>query len=326
MKRLFELGRSVVLGAAMYAFLGGAVAQAESYPNKPVKIIAPYAAGGASDTMARYLAQKLTETLGQSFVVENRPGGAGSIAYAAAASSPADGYTLVYATASMAVNEVIKASVPYKSTRDFIPIVSLLEIQNVLIVPPSLPVKNLGDLISLAKQKPGSLNFVSLGTGSTPHLVMELFRSAANIDIVHVPYKLTPQGYTDMTQGRVQLWFASMPSALPFINSGKLKALAVAGKARSPVLPDVPTVRETGLEFQAAFWHGLFAPAGTPPAVVKTLNTAINKILAEKDVQAWFAKLGAELNGGPPERLASELQNDLVLWTKVAKDLNLKIK
>src|SRR5829696_4619236 len=277
-RRITITGMAVAIFCSM---LHPALGQ-DTYPNRPIRLIVPYSAGGASDVMARYFAERLSQIVKQPVIVENQATAAGTIAYANVARAQPDGYTLSYGTSSLAVNAALRRNPPYDPIRDFTPVSPLLVVQNVLIVPTSLPVNSLAELVALAKQKPGELNYVSLGRGSTPHLAMELFRSAAGIVIEQVPYKLTPQAYTDLIEGRVQLWLASMPSALPFIRSGKLRALAVAGSKRSPALPDVPTLTESDIAAETSFWQGLFAPAGTPPAIVARLNQAVAEITAQE--------------------------------------------
>jgi tripartite-type tricarboxylate transporter receptor subunit TctC len=296
------------------------------YPSRPIRLIVPYSAGGASDVMARYFGEKLGAILKQPVIIENQATAAGTVAYVNVARAQPDGYTLSYGTSSLAVNAALRRNPPYDAIRDFAPVSPLLVVQNVLIVPTSLPVNSLAELVALAKQKPGALNYVSLGRGSTPHLAMELFRSAAGIVIEQVPYKLTPQAYTDLIEGRVQLWLASMPSALPFIRSGKLRAFAVAGSKRSPALPDVPTLAEAGIAAETSFWQGLFAPAGTPPAIVARLNQAVAEITAQETVRDWYLKLGAELGGGTPEQLAAEVLRDNQKWSKIAKEIGIEIE
>ena len=218
----------------------------DAYPNRPIRLIVPYGAGGASDVMARRFGQKLSERIGQPVVVENMATAAGTIAYNTVARAAPDGYTLVYGTSSLAVNAVLKAHPTYDPVADFQPISAFLTVQNVLIVPNAMSAKTVGELIRLAKTKPGELNYVSLGAGSTPHLSAELFRAAAGINIQQISYKQTTLAYTDLIENRVQLWIASMPSALPHIRAGKVRALAVAGDRRSPALPEVPTLVESG--------------------------------------------------------------------------------
>lgn len=310
-------------GLAILALAHGVTAQ-EAYPNRPLKLVVPYSAGGASDVMARYFGQKLGELLGRNVVIENMPAAAGTVAYTTVARAPADGYTLVYGTSSIAVNAALRAKSPYDPVRDFAPISSLLVVQNVLVVPMSLPVQSVAELVALAKAKPNALNYVSLGPGSSPHLSMELFRSAAGITVQQVPYKLTTQGYTDLIDGRVQLWLASMPSALPFIQSGRLRALAVAGPKRSAALPDVPTLIESGVAAETTFWHGLFAPSGLAPDVAQKLNRAVHDIVAQPETRAWYLKLGAELGAGTPEQLGAEVCREMQKWIKIAKDIGIQ--
>ncbi len=320
-----------IIGVRLRAFAAAltlffCAAEARAYPDRPVTIVAPYGAGGSSDTILRFIAQKLSAKLGQSFVVENKPGSGGVLAYRHGKAAPADGYTLVYGTSSLPMSQLLRDGVQYDAKTDFSPIISLVRIQNVLVVTPTLPIQNVADLIRYAKERPGKISFVSLGAGSTPHLVMELFRSAADINIVDVPYRQTTQGFVDLVEGRVQLWFASMPATLPFISTGKLRPLAVSGAARSPKLPDVPTVKELGLPFATTFWNGLFAPRGTPQEVVNILNQALNQILAEPETMSWLASVGAEITGGKAEDLANELESDLRMWGPIVKKLNLKLK
>jgi tripartite-type tricarboxylate transporter receptor subunit TctC len=312
-----------VVAAIFCGTLPPAVGQ-DTYPDRPIRLIVPYSAGGASDLMARYFGERLGAVLKQPVIVENQATAAGTIAYVNVARAEPDGYTLSYGTSSLAINAALRRNPPYDPVRDFTAVSPLVVVQNVLIVPTSLPVTSVMDLVALAKQKPGQLNYVSLGRGSTPHLAMELFRSAAGIVIEQVPYKLTPQAYTDLIEGRVQLWLASMPSALPFIRSGKLRALAVAGANRSPALPDVPTLAEAGVPVETSFWQGVFAPAGTPQAIVARLNRAIAEITAQEGARAWYLNLGAELAGGTPEQLAAEVRRDKEKWSKIAKEIGIE--
>lgn len=313
----------VTLGVALLTAMPGAGAE-EAYPSRPIRLIVPYSAGGASDVMARYFGQKLTELWKANVVIENMAAAAGTVAYTTVARAQADGYTLAYGTSSIAVNAALRTKSPYDPVKDFRPISSLLVVQNVLVVPVSLPVKSVAELVALAKQKPGALNYVSLGPGSTPHLSMELFRSAAGITVQQVPYKLTTQAYTDLIDGRVQLWLASMPSALPFIQSGKLRALAVAGPARSVALPDVPTLIESGVAAETTFWQGLFAPAGVAPDIAAKLNRAVHDIVAQPETRAWYLKLGAELGAGTPEQLGAEVRKEMEKWTAIAKQIGIQ--
>jgi tripartite-type tricarboxylate transporter receptor subunit TctC len=315
--------RALSLAAAVLAAAAGARAD-DTYPNRPIRLVVPYGAGGASDVMARYFGQKLSDRLGQPVTIDNQAAAAGTVAYTSVARAAADGYTLVYGTSSLAVNAVLKAKPSYDPVADFTPISTLLAVQNLLVVPNTLPVKSVAELVALAKAKPGELNYVSLGPGSTPHLSAELFRAAAGINIQQVAYKQTTQAYTDLIENRVQLWIASMPSALPHVQSGKLRALAVAGTGRSPALPDVPTLLESGIPAESTFWLGLFAPAGTPAAILQKLNAATHAIVADPETKAWYLKLGAELSASTPEQLAGDVRKEMAKWTKIAHDIGIE--
>lgn len=296
----------------------------DTYPNRPIRLIVPYGAGGASDVMARQFGQKLHERLGQPVTIDNQPAAAGTLAYAAAARAAPDGYTLAYGTSSIAVNAVLKAKPAYDPIADFQPVSALLAVQNVLIVPTTLAAKTVAELIQLAKAQPGKLNYVSLGPGSTPHLSAELFRAAAGINVQPVSYRQTTQAYTDLIESRVQLWIASMPSALPHIQSGKVRALAVAGAQRSPALPDVPTLLESGVQAESTFWQGLFAPARTPEAIVRKLNAATHAIVAEPATKAWYQKLGAELHASTPDQLGAAVRAEMEKWAKIAAEIGIE--
>jgi tripartite-type tricarboxylate transporter receptor subunit TctC len=316
-----SITRRTALAAALLALAGPAAAQ--DYPTRPVRMIVSYGAGGASDVMARFLAQKLGDLLGQTLVVENLPGAAGTTAYISVAKAAPDGYTLGYATSSLAINAVLKPKLGYDPIRDFAPISNFVEIQNVLIVPASSPFRSVADLVAEAKKRPGELNYVTLGPGSTPHLSAELLLAAAGIKAQQVPYKQTTQAYTDLMEGRVQFWIASMPSTLPHVRSGKVRALAVASAKRSPAYPDVPTLIESGVQAESTFWQGLFAPAGTPAAIIAKLNAAVRQVVAQPQTRAFYDKLGAELATSTPEQLTALLHQEIDKWSKISKDVGL---
>jgi tripartite-type tricarboxylate transporter receptor subunit TctC len=315
-----------VRALAIVTLLGwGGIADADdTYPNRPIHLIVPYGAGGASDVMARQFSQKLSERIGQPVVVENQAAAAGTVAYTAVARSAPDGYTIGYGTSSLAVNAVLKAKPAYDPIAEFQPVSAFLTVQNVLVVPQVLPARTVGELVQLAKAKPAELNYVSLGPGSTPHLSAELFRAAAGINIQQISYKQTTQAYTDLIESRVQLWIASMPSALVHIKSGKLRALAVAGSNRSPALPEVPTLVEVGIPAESLFWQGIFVPAGTPMPIVQRLNAATRAIVADPAMQAWFLNLGAELGASTPEQLGAAVRAEMQKWTKIANDIGIE--
>jgi tripartite-type tricarboxylate transporter receptor subunit TctC len=297
---------------------------AQTYPSKPIKLIVPYSAGGASDISARQVAAKLERALGQSVVVENMPTGAGVVAFGAAAKAPADGYTLLFTQASLIITKAIRKDVPYDALTDFEPISLLLEVQSVMTVRPGLPVNSIMELVDLAKQRKGQLTYASLGNGSEPHLVMEMFKNAAQVDIQMVPYKITPTIYTDMMADRIDMMLALMPSALPQIKGNKLRALGVSGPQRSPALPDTPTIREAGVPFSLSFWSGLMAPKGTPVDVIEKLHAASQKAIEDPEVKAWALSAGAEMRGGTSAAFATHLRDQTVLWTKLVSDLGLK--
>ena len=297
---------------------------AQTYPSKPIKLIVPYSAGGASDISARQVAAKLERALGQSVVVENMPTGAGVVAFGAAAKAPADGYTLLFTQASLIITKAIRKDVPYDALTDFEPISLLLEVQSVMTVRPGLPVNSIMELVDLAKQRKGQLTYASLGNGSEPHLVMEMFKNAAQVDIQMVPYKITPTIYTDMMADRIDMMLALMPSALPQIKGNKLRALGVSGPQRSPALPDTPTIREAGVPFSLSFWSGLMAPKGTPVDVIEKLHAASQKAIEDPEVKAWALSAGAEMRGSTSAAFATHLRDQTVLWTKLVSDLGLK--
>ena len=327
MRRILVLMAAVLVAVPACFSIAISPAQAEvAYPVRPIRILVPYSAGGASDVMARYFAQKLGERLKATVVIENQAAAAGTVAYTSAARAPADGYTLLYATSSLAVNAALRNRSPYDPLRDFSAIAPLVTIQNVLVVPATMPVHSVAELLALARQKPGELNYVSLGPGSTPHLSMELFRAATGIVIQQVSYKLTPQAYTDLIEGRMHLWIASLPSALPFVLSGKLRALAVAGAVRSSSLPEIPTLMEAGVSAQTTFWQGLFAPAGTPPEIIGQLNRVVRAIATDPEVKDWYTKLGAEVGPGTSEQLDRLLREDFEKWSRLAREIGIEIR
>ena len=316
--------RSLALVAVAIAPLMAGTATAQTYPSKSIKLIVPYSAGGASDISARQVAAKLEKVLGQSVIVENMPTAAGVVAFGAAAKAPADGYTLLFTPASLIITKAIRKDAPYEPLNDFVPITLLLEMQSVMTVRPGLPANNIKELVDLAKKQKGQLTYAALGNGSEPHLIMEMFKSAAQIDIQMVPYKITPTIYTDMIADRIDMMLALMPSALPQIKGGKLRGLGVSGPQRSPALPDTPTIREAGVPFAQSFWFGLMAPKGTPADVIEKLHAAAQKAIDDPEVKAWALSAGAEMRGSTSAELAARLRDQTAVWTKLVTDLGLK--
>jgi tripartite-type tricarboxylate transporter receptor subunit TctC len=271
------------------------LALGQGYPSKPVKIIVPFTAGSATDILARTYGQKLSEIWKQPVVVENHPGAGGTIGAGLVAKAAPDGYTLLVHSAAQAYNASIYASLPYDTSKDFVDIAALGGQPNVLVVAPSSGIKTVADLIAQAKAKPGQLNFASAGQGSGTHINGEKFRLAAGIDVVHVPYKGTPEALTDTIAGRVAYYFSPISAALPFVRDGKLTALAVSTAKRSSALPNVPTVAESGLPgFDYSLWVGLFAPAGTPPDVVDKIARDVRTAAESAEIKERFVSLGAE--------------------------------
>ena len=298
-----------------------ALAYPQSYPVRPVRIIVPFAPGGGSDIMARVMAPHLGELLGQQLIIDNRPGAGTVIGAELAARAAPDGYTLFLGiTGTMAINPSLYAKLPYDPVRDFASVVLVGTGPNVLVVHPSLPARSIRELISLAKAHPGKLSYASAGTGGAPHLAGELFKSMAGIDMVHIPYKGAAPATMDLLAGQVQVMFAGMGPAVPFIKAGKLRALGVAGAKRSPTLPDVPAIGEQLKGFEASTWFAIFAPAGTPPKIIAKLHADIAKVMARKDIEQQLAGQGYEPLTSTPEELAALVARDIAKWSKVIRD------
>ena len=293
---------------------------------KPIKIIVPFAAGGTSDALARLLGQKLQESLKQTVIVENRAGAGGVIGADAAAKSPPDGYTLLLGTiASHAINPALQPKMPYDALRDFAPVFFVGNIANVLLVGAAQPMKSVADVIKAAKAKPGTIGYGTPGSGSSQHLSGEKFKLDAGVDLVHIPYKGSGPSLQDLIAGQIPMSFDTALSALPHITSGKIRALAVTTGKRSKVLPDVPTLAESGLKgFDVASWQAIYAPAGTPPAIVNRLNDELTKIVAQTAVAARLYTMGVENVPMTPVQFTVFQKAELVKWAKVVQDAKLK--
>ena len=314
-----------MLWAAALA-LATTLAQAEPYPSRPIKLIVPFAPGGSADLVGRLLAQQLSESLGQPVVVENKGGASGMLGNEYVAKSAPDGYTLTVGTLGpFAVNQTLYEKVPYDNIRDFAPITLTGISSHILVAHPSVPVHNVNELIALAKEKPGQLTFASSGTGNATHLTFEVFKARAGIDIVHVPYKGGGPAMADLVGGQVLFSFASMASAVPFVRSGRLRAIAVSGGERSALFPDVPTVAESGLlGFASEDWQGILAPAKTPAEVVQKLNGEIGRILLLPEVKAKLQGAGFEPKPSTPEWFAQFIQAETLKWAKLLKGIGIK--
>ena len=296
------------------------LASAQTWPDKPVRIIVPFAAGGPADVYARVLGQKLQETLGQSFIVDDRPGGGAIVGTEAAAKSPADGYTLLMMSNTHTVNESLFRNKPYQLMRDFVPVAPVNYSDLVLVVHPSLPVNSLKELLDLAKAKPSALNYASSGPGTPYHMAGELFKAMAGVEITHVPYKGSAGARTDVMGGQVQVMFDAVTTMAPMVKSGQLKALGTTGTVRSSVLPNVPTVAEAGVPgYEATIWLGIMAPAGTPKAIVDKLNAEINKVINRPEIKDGWARQGATPMNMSPEQFGRYLRDDIEKWAKVVK-------
>lgn len=302
------------------------VAHAEPYPGRPIKLIVPFAPGGSADLVGRLLAQQLSESLGQPVVVENKGGASGMLGNEYVAKSAPDGYTLTVGTLGpFAVNQTLYEHVPYDNIRDFAPITLTGISSHILVAHPSVPVHNVNELIALAKEKPGQLTFASSGTGNATHLSFELFKARAGIDIVHVPYKGGGPAMADLVGGQVLFSFASMASAVPFVRSGRLRAIAVSGGARSALFPDVPTVAESGLPgFASEDWQGILAPAKTPADIVEKLNGEIGRILLLPEVKVKLQAAGFDPKPSTPEWFAQFIQAETLKWAKLLKGIGVK--
>ena len=286
----------------------------------------PSSPGGGTDILARVLAQKLSESQGQQFVVENRPGAGQVIGIEAVARSAPDGYTLLMAASAIVINEVLYAKPPYDTLRDFVPVTLGASLPNILVVHPALPVKSVRELIALAKARPGQLNYSSAGSGTSPHLSMELFRLMAGITLTHVPYKGTGPATVDLVAGQVQLSMPNVLTALPQIKGGKLRGLGVTSAKRATGLPDIPAIAETLPGYEAIQWYGLLAPAGTPREIVNKVQAETARILVLPEVKARLAADGADAVGNRPEEFAAYIRTEIAKWGKVAKAGGIKLE
>ena len=300
--------------------------QAQSdYPSRPVKILVPSSPGGGTDILARVLADYLSRSLNGQFFVENRPGAGQMIGIEVVAHAPNDGYTLLMAASTLAINPVMYKNVKYDAVKDFSPITLVAGLPNIFIVAPEQPIKSIADLIALAKQKPGEVTYASAGIGTSPHMGSELLKSLAGIEMQHVPFRGTAPGVTEVMAGRVTVGLANLLTAKPLIEGGKLRALAVTGRTRAQTLPDVPTVEQAGVPgYDAMQWYGLLAPAGTPPAVVNRIQAEVAAALKTPEVRERLSADGAEPVGNTPAEFAAVIREELDKWAKVAKAAGIK--
>ena len=325
---------NTTLALATVAMPLSVLAQA-AYPNKPIRLIVPFPAGGATDILARALSQKLGEKIGQTVVVENRPGAGGTIGADAAAKSVADGYTLLLATSSThsigpALSALAKSSanpkIPYNAETDFTPIAFVASSPNVVVVPNSLPVKTMREFIDYARKNPGKLNYASSGNGTIVHLTTEYFKAQSDTFILHIPYRGTALAIPDLVSGKVDVLFDSFVTGMPHVRDGKLRALAVTTAKRSALAPDMPTVAEVLPGFESVTWFGLYGPKGLPQDLIAKVNQAANAALADADVKERFARLGAEPAGGTPQAFAAMVKADNSKWKKIIADRKISVE
>jgi len=321
-----QVRRPILIFLTAVSMAGAAFAHAQGYPTKPIRFVVGFTAGGASDITARIVGQKLTEHLGQPVIIDNRAGASGTIAGGIVAKAPADGYTLLSgATSILAINPAIYAKLDYDPLRDFVPVSQTVSMPQLLVVHPSVKATTLKELIALAKAKPGELNYSSSGTGSSSHLAMELLKYMTGINVVHVPFKGSGQAMPNLLAGQVQLVFDPMPSSLPHVKSGRLRAIAISTATRSPAVPELPTVAESGVPgYESSLWYGVLLPAHTAPATVARLNQTINAILRETDVGERFAGLGADPRGGTSAEFRQYISAEVIKWGKVIKAVGIR--
>ncbi len=308
-----------VLGGLL-CFYGFAYAQAPKFPTKPIRMVVGYAPGGGSDIMGRLIAQKITEGVGQQVIVENRAGAAQNVAAEYVAKSPKDGYTLFMSSAALGVNVSLYPKLNYDPVKDFAPVAVFATSPNLLLVSPSFPAKNVAEFLAVVKKNPGKFNFSSSGSGSTQHLSGELLKLMTKTDMTHVPYKGTAPSLTALASGEVDFSFSNIPAAQPLMGPGRIRALAITGAKRSPLLPELPTMIEGGLPgFVTQTWYGVLAPAGTPVQVINALNSVIVKAVQKEDFHARLAQLGADPIAETPEYFRKMLAEEIERWSKVVK-------
>lgn len=318
-RRAAQWGAGLVAASALTVF-------AQSYPNKPVRIVVGFSAGGTTDVVARIMAKELTEQLGQSFVVDNRPGGGSNIATEAVKAAPADGYTLLFVAVTSAINQSLYPNIKFDLTRDFDAVALGAKVPNMLVVHPSVPANNVKEFIEWARVNNDKISYASSGSGTSIHMAAEMFKVRTGLKTQHIPYKGSAPAVTDLIGGQVQFMFDNMPASLPHVQSGKLKALAVTTKARSPSAPDIPTVEESGVApFDVTSWFGLIAPKGTPKDVIDKLNQAMNTAFDKPEVQQAYAKLGAVSTKNTPQDFGNFIAQEVQTWAPVVKASGAKV-
>ncbi|MGZ5092410.1 MAG: tripartite tricarboxylate transporter substrate binding protein [Burkholderiales bacterium] len=311
--------------AATLVFSLAATASAQSYPDHPVRVVVPFPASGGTDILARLLLQRMSERLGANFVIDNRAGAGGTIGTEIVAKATPDGYTILVASSSHTINPSVYKKIGYDPARDFAPVTLIASGPGLLVVHPSVPAKNVKELIALAKSRPGQLIYASAGNGTPPHLAAELFKSMAGVDLVHIPYKGNVPAFVDLLSGAVSLSFPTITSGLPQVRSGKLRALGVTSKERSTVVPDVPTIAESGLPgYEATTWYGMLAPAKTRTLIITKLHDQMIEVLKLPDIREKLLAQGLEPVGNRPDQFAAIISMELVKWSKVVAAAGVK--
>ena len=325
MSVLNRLAHAALITAAA-ALVAPAVHAQQQWPDKPIRFVVPYPPGGGTDVIARIVQERFQATLGQPIVIENRGGAAGSLGTDVVAKAPSDGYTVLFTLSSHTINPSIYPKLPFNTVKDFEPVGTVASLPQILVANPQLPVANVAELIALAKAKPDTLAFASVGNGSPGHLAGELFKLRTGTKMTHVPYRGGGPAVTDVMGGQVPLLWVSIPAAAQFVKSGKLKALAVSTTKRSAAFPDVPTMQEAGVaDFEVDSWYAMFVPAKTPKAIVDKLNAALNSVVREPDIRDKLLAQGSEGVGGTPAALGKVVDAELVKWAKLAKDANIRV-
>ncbi|CAM4024638.1 LacI family transcriptional regulator [Bordetella tumbae] len=318
-----KLAQTTGLAAALLGICAAPAAHA-AYPDKPIRMIVPQPPGGFNDTVGRLLAKKMSDAMGQPVLVENQPGAGSQLGTTNAARSPADGYTILVVSFAYGTNPALRSNLPYDTARDFTPLIFLGQTPNLLVVNSASPYKSLAEVLDYVRKHPGKLSYASSGVGSSPHLSMEMLKSMAKVDLVHIPYKGGAPMATDLLGGQVDIMFDNTPNLMPYVTSGKMRALAVTSAEPSPYAPGVPTVAQAGVPgYAMTAWYGLVVRSGTPVEIVEKLNTTLNAILKEEDVRKIFAAQSVEPVGGTSEQFGQFLNGEFTKWAKVIKDANI---
>ena len=318
---------AVCAAVASAAFLVVPSVQAQTYPSKPVRLIVPFPAGGATDLFARSLSQKLGERLGQSVVVDNKPGAGGTLGSDLAAKAPADGYTLLLSTSSThSIGPNLNPKIPYDAVRDFTPISQVGNAPSIMLVPNNSPARTIQEWIEHARRNPGRLNYASSGNGTIVQLTAELFKAQANVFVVHIPYRGTALAIPDLISGKLDVLFDSLPTGLPHVKEGRLRALGVTSARRTPLAPDLPPISDVLPGYESTTWFGLFGPRGLPPDVVARVNTAANQVLRDPEVVDRLTRLGIEPVGGTPAQFTALLATESAKWKKIIQDRKITLE